>query len=494
MADGNDQHQGFFGLRLAEDDDENWLQFTFGRSLDKLKEWGKKNISSGEDRRSQNYEKAALVDDVGKNVIPELTIMRELLSRVLDSGLALSELAISSSAIKGIFSQIIARVEVVDPIRENCPIVFEEGKFRVHGITADRLAKIGREHRRLLRMDRGFDLLPSSVLLTIVATFDSLTADVVRTMLALKPERFSQSGKTVPVFDLLAMDSFEDLKSKLIDDEVYQFSRGSHEDQVKDIEKWFNVKVGESWKRWPDFIEVFERRNLIAHGEKKFTKRYVSICKSHNHKGSENLIDQEILITPQYLNQSLDVLVEFAILLVFSIWRKQLPNEENSAFDELNAACYRMITEARYRVPVRVLEYALSLKNVRITESTRLMLTVNLASAHRHRSNKDLSDKVLDSVDWSAVSDNFSICVASLKDELSEVLRMMPAVAASRTVTKEDFRTWPVFSFVRDKKEFADKFEEIFGEVLFDPQAESTMVETEESLKVIVSDQDATMH
>ena len=105
----------------------------------------------------------------------------------------------------------------------------------------------------------------------------------------------------------------------------------------------------------------------------------------------------------------------------------------------------------------------------------RLMLTINLASALRHL-NKDPEKciEVLDRVDWAASSDNFRICVAALKDDIAQVCDLMPNVVAAKTISKADFREWPVFDYVRDKPEFARTFENVFGDVLFDPAIEST--------------------
>lgn len=325
-------------------------------------------------------------------------------------------------------------------------------------------------------MDRGFDLLPSAVLLTIVATFDTLAADVVRTILELKPDRYSSSDKTISVADILSMKSFDDVKSKLLNDEIYQYSRGSHEEQVKYIEKQFHIKIIENWKRWPDFIEIFERRNLLAHGEKRFTQRYAEICKSQGHKGSEKLVGKEIELTTNYLSQSVDTLLEFFMLLIFSVWRKQIPEEEQSAFDLINHVIYRLITDERYRVPINVTEYVLGLKGVSVTEATRLMLIVNLASAYRHQDNKELVIQTLKRADWSAASDNYKICVAALREDVDEVVTLMAPCVSSNKISKDDFREWPVFSFVRDSDEYRSEFKKIFGENLFDPSADETEV------------------
>lgn len=462
MADEEQKHQAYFGFKTREDGNY-WAQFSYGTSLDDLKKWGK----------SDKYEKDQVEEVVLENT-DQLISFNSIINKILESGLALSELSSAYGVVKGLFATIVSRTEVIDPIKESCPVVFDDGSLQIYGISADRLTKIREQHRRLVRMDRGFDMLPSAVLLTVVATFDSLMADMVRQLLTLKPERFNASDKALTAAEILSMNSFEDVKNKLIDDEVYLFSRGSHDEQVKYIQKWFNVDASKNWKRWPDFIEIFERRNLIAHGEKLFTSRYVNICKNHGHKGSEKLLGNEIELTRNYISQSIDVLIEFSLLVSFSIWRKQVPEEEGESFDAINLVCYKLIAEDRYKIPIRVIEYVLSLQGAKISEATRLMLIVNLASAYKHSNDNDQAIKTLEKVDWSAVSDKYRICVASIKEDVDAFVKLMPNVVSAKYLNKTEFREWPVFSFVRSDEKVQQKFEEIFGEILFDPTLEAT--------------------
>lgn len=136
----------------------------------------------------------------------------------------------------------------------------------------------------------------------------------------------------------------------------------------------------------------------------------------------------------------------------------------------------------------------LNLKNTTLSESTRLMLIVNLASAHMHNDDKDLAMKVLDSVDWSASSDNYRICVAAIRGDVDDVIRLMDNVTTSKTVKKEDFREWPVFSFIRSDEKFQAKFASHFDEPLFDPTGEATTFENEENAVKISDANDEALH
>ena len=279
-------HPAYFAIRCREEGDTP--SFSFGIDLDSIKIW-----ASGEETIS---DKSIASEKVGNTADSETRPLAELLSRVADVGLGLSELILALRSVAGIFTNLVSRFEVVEPIKNSSVEIEKTAEYEIYGISADRMIKVREQHRRLLRMESGFDTIPTSVLLTIVATFDSVISDIVRTMLSRHPERFVSGEKSLQVSDVLNMSSFEDFKSKLVDDEVYQFSRGSHDEQVKNIENWFNVKILDSWDKWPDFIEIFERRNLIAHGEKFYTARYAKICALHGHKNAVDRVGDPITL------------------------------------------------------------------------------------------------------------------------------------------------------------------------------------------------------
>jgi hypothetical protein len=176
--------------------------------------------------------------------------------------------------------------DVVDPADKLGCKVEEFEDVSIYGLSEDVFRRCALGLERVNRIDRGAEALSPAVLMSIVATFDSNIADLVRDMISLKPALLNAGIKTVPVSEVLKSGSLDEIKDRILMDEIYQFSRGSHEEQVNYVERNFHVEIQKHWKRWPDFIEIFERRNLIAHGETKFTARYVSICSRHGHKGS----------------------------------------------------------------------------------------------------------------------------------------------------------------------------------------------------------------
>ncbi|MGN7931454.1 hypothetical protein [Sphingopyxis sp. 22461] len=450
------KHPAYIALRLGKDAN-NVSSFSFGPDLAGLKE----------SLNSEKRETKQQVDAEVKGGDPT-SAFQTFIGRACDTGLALRELSVAARPLHSMYSAIVTRIDIVDPVRSSGDLIEKTDAFEIYGISTDRLAKIREAHRQLDRMENGFAFLPTAVLLTAVSSFDSSINDFVRQMLKDHPEHIENGERKLSFKEILKCGDFEELRDRLVDEEVYDFSRGSHDEQVRQIEKWFGVKVIETWRRWPDFIEIFERRNLVAHGESAFTDRYVRICQSHGHKGAEELLGTELKLTYRYLLQMVNVLIEFQILLALVIWRKRKGFGDKDLFPHINHVCYKMIFQRLYIAPINILEFCLSLKGSDVDSSTRLMMIVNQASALKHNKENEKCHKVIDSQDWSSSADNFRICVAAIREDIEEVCSIFPAVVANKSISCDDFREWPVFDFVSKDERFQKCFFEAFGELYFE--------------------------
>lgn len=389
--------------------------------------------------------------------------------KITDTGHEQSEMLSILNLVRDVFPMTIAKSDFIDDMMASNPEIRRGDDYKIISVKGVPIRKLNSVMDRVERIGEGLAAIPTAVLLSLVATFDTQMADIVRVMLSIKSDRLRSGQRMVPLSEIMAATSLQDVIDKAITDEVYQFSRNSHDEQVGYIENAFSINIKEHWKRWPDLIEVFERRNLVAHGERRFTKRYAEICTRAGHKKSEELIGTPVLITFQYLRQALGTLTEFGILTAFSLWRKHLPLDEEEAMSSLNEITFSLIESSRYAVAARVAEYALSLKNTKATATTNLMFIVNLASAQKHLGQTEAFSKTLEKTDWTATSDDFQFCVAALKEDIDELERIIPIVKASERVSAAAMKSWPVFSFVRKSDRFQAAYKAHFGDDLNEP-------------------------
>lgn len=356
--------------------------------------------------------------------------------------------------------------DIFNPLNENGDVVQSGDDWKVFKLNESGIDAIDKATSKLKRMNKGLAALPGSTLMSMVAAFDSAIAELIATLLKSQKEKLISSDKSVPISEILSSGSIDEIVDKFVAQKVYEVLRGSHDDQVGYIESTFDIKIRSEWWGWKDFIELFERRNLIAHGEGNYNGRYAEICARHGATDNVRPVGEVIKLDRNYLNHVADLLLEFGILLVFSLWRKSNKAGESQAFEALNEMSFRLICENRLRTADNILNFGLSLKNTKCSEYTKRMMIVNRANALKKLGKDDAAEKVLSSVEWQASSDKFQICVFAIRADVDAVVKKMEALKLSGEITKDDFRDWPVFDHVRADEKFRDEFERIFGEPL----------------------------
>ena len=143
-----------------------------------------------------------------------------------------------------------------------------------------------------------------------------------------------------------------------------------------------------------------------------------------------------------------------------------IPSEIELAASEWNEICYRLLLKKNYDFASKMLRFGIEEMKKKGDEATRKRMIVNLANSEKLAGRKEMALKILAAEDWSAVSDEFAICVAAVKDNLNEVIVLMGRVSAANTIRPIDFREWPVFEPLRTLPDFIVAFENHDGEAL----------------------------
>ena len=356
---------------------------------------------------------------------------------------------------------------------------YAEKNLTIHSISEQNKSFIySREQWPKLKqaLDEFFELieghmaLPKAVLLSLVATFDSYFAEIVQFFPCVHPERYTSSDKQISLREVFLRKSIDEVIDHVIDDEINALMRGSHTDQVKFIEDNLEVKIIGHYERWPEFVEIFERRNLVAHGNLVVNRAYRKRCEEAKLKMVPEL-GTELNLEPEYLDNAVDILAEFGILLIFTLWKKHLKDADEFAFRHVSRVTYELIANKKYVLAKNLLEFCLYKQKRSCSDSVIKMMIVNLANCSKKIGREQDCNKTLSGVDWSASKDEYQICIASLKHDTRRVIELMPTVASSKAVTALDFREWPVFDWVRDDPKVVEAFEKVYGEPIQIPKA-----------------------
>jgi hypothetical protein len=455
---------------------------------DKLKEW-----KSGTTTGSQASPDSPSTDvpSTEESSPPSQDIIKSLLGRFRKSMTSVHSMINFTSAIASGVGRYLFYQKLVEHAKSDLYLLEEDNNTSVYNIYNHNMQEIRRLLDEFALDKQGFDALPGATLLSLVATFDSYFSEVVKFFLAIHPERYTESAKPVTLKEVFAKKSLDEVINQVIDNEINQLMRGSHTDQVQFIELHLDVKITNHYERWPNFVEIFERRNLVAHGNLIVNETYILNCKSAKYRDIDKItVGEQLSLDSKYLHKATDVLSEFGILLVFVLWRKHIKDSGEDAFEYINQTSYELIRVKRPRVAQRLLDFALYKQRRDCSDFTARMMLMNLANSYKKQENDDKCNEVISSIDGTASGDNFQICIASLRGDVDKVVALMPGLAVRKGpraggISANSFRAWPIFDWVRDDPRVNETFEHVYGEPMRNKVADAVTglkaTETQES-------------
>jgi len=349
---------------------------------------------------------------------------------------------------------------------KNFPVVEEYKGILIFGLDSHNTEYVNRNIKRWDEIESGFSKLPQAILLSLVASFDTAFAEYCKLLLKSRPERLASGDKKYSLSEMLKMGSFEKALDAIVDDEIDQIMRKSHSEQVEYFQKMFNISIKDHYKRWGEFAEIFERRNLCAHGNLVVNDIYIDNCKKNKFNPGVAAGDA-LSVDSDYLKRSLDVLIEFGILLAFSAWQKQIPASICESFEVMVEVSFNLLTDHHPEVAANILEYALEVKSKGADEKTTKMMIVNLGIAYKDSGRAKECEDLINGTDWSASSPMFKVCANAVVENTEEVCKYLEAAKISDGLAIDAVRIWPAFKWMLKDETFKTECERVFAEPLF---------------------------
>lgn len=372
-----------------------------------------------------------------------------------------------TSFIRNHLAKSYATQNVIKYAEDNLESIHLGESAKIFGVPSAHLHEINKRTRDLTHFTEGTKTFPGLVLLGMVSCFDAQISAFVRLLLRKNPQTISKGNTDFDISTLLDFEDIDQLKDYVVDSEVYKLMHASHEDQIKYIEKTFKISISNEIESFGEFLEVFERRNLIAHSEGTVSEKYVKKCKSYGLDSSKFLkLGDSIVLDYNYLVRSADILFEFGFLLFWWMWIKVEKNEKLLAYASAIDVTFDLIVDERYALSSNILKSILKRHDADIEENSLRIMCVNNAICNKALDKSDWR-KCLDQFKWDACTPNFKVCIAALDEDVKTVCELMPLVSSELTplanrINEESFRTWPAFRWIRERDEFRDAFLKTF--------------------------------
>lgn len=304
--------------------------------------------------------------------------------------------------------------------------------------------------------------LRAALFLRLFAAFDTFIGNLVAVLFERKPDLFFKLGGEVKIAVVLKTSDFDAFKRAILNDYIDSLHRSSYSEQFRTLEKLSDISTLTGFANWSQFVEVAQRRNLFAHCDGVVSEQYTNACRNASLSVKAKVGERLTLDDPYILNTS-RLLMEVALKLAQTLWRKLLPSELSTADAHLHEVGYQALQLQEWEWAAKLGEFASGLPR-HANEIERLIALINQAIAVKHLAGVEATSKLLDSVDWSATAMEFKLAVAVLLERYDEAAALMRRIGPKGEILEEhSYHTWPLFREFRGTPEFLDAYQAIYG-------------------------------
>lgn len=304
--------------------------------------------------------------------------------------------------------------------------------------------------------------VPSSVFVSIISNYESFISNFLKSIIAERYDYLKSQQKSIDYEQILSFTSLNELKSMILDKEIFSFTSESSFNQLKWIEKKFGVEIINKISDINLFVECCLRRNLYVHSGGKCTKSYREFCQEKDIKMEKEYKDgDQISLTGEYFSKSCGIILEVAVIVSQELWRKLRPDEKEVADELLNDfICFELLKNKEYELANKVLDYPIKYINKYSSDFPKYALVINKAIACKFSGKKEEAEKILEQYDWSILKHEYEMAYHVLKDDVDQAIILM--LLMGEKFPPVYYSKWPLFDKFKKEKKFKETYKKIY--------------------------------
>jgi len=307
-------------------------------------------------------------------------------------------------------------------------------------------------------------LFEKQVTVTLVSRFDEFLGELLRLVLEQNPSWLISSEKTITYKELIELKSIEKAIEGVIQKEVENLLRGSHEDQIAYIDEKMKLGISDNFDKLPDFLEVAERRNLFVHTGGVVSQQYIDKCNAFGCKLDGIKCGDSLGSQGDYFEEAVYVYFEAGLRIAQAAYRRLFPNELKAADSALNRLAIKFMNAGEYKISKIVTEFDINIpQKLRSDDDENIYYALINRAISLKFSGQDFEVGIQD-IPWKAFHPKYALCLHVLREEFCEAAEMMKSDEIKSSIGVEGFRAWPVFREFRESDEFKQSYSELYGE------------------------------
>ena len=284
-------------------------------------------------------------------------------------------------------------------------------------------------------------LLNSSMLITAVATFETLIARVLTVQFNVFPGLIEREEKQFSLKDLQDFGTIDDARDDAIERRVDALMRAGFEQWEDWLDKRAKIEFRTLCADYDAVHEVLQRRNVVVHAAGKVSRQYLNATAR-----TDVSLGDVLLVDAEYLESALDELDVLGVALATRARTSWLKDESQDALTLLHNTAYDLLVAERYAACRALCRVGLA---IGAQGWLREAMRVNSWIAQKRSEGPESIREDVSDWDTSALASEFVFAKTVLLDELDDAFEMLPRMLETEAISEVGLVNWPLFRELR---------------------------------------------
>jgi hypothetical protein len=296
------------------------------------------------------------------------------------------------------------------------------------------------------------ELLRQSLFLQSVAAFENLQAEITGSAHRhpiFSPKAMGKSDPEISLSKLMKHSKLDEVVDELVENHVQALMYGSFSDWCE----WLNKVFGfEPMKHLPDapyFLEMLQRRNVVAHNDCRVSRLYLERLSS---KDETAKIGTYLGVPSDYLHKAIDAM-SVAGLRCAILALNKLTGEEGPSLVYLSDLNFEQMVRMKWN---RSREISSSLLEWDKDEEQLLIHKVNHWLSLKRIGGRSAIESEVTAWKTGPLNQSFKVARLALLDKTDDLALEVSAALASGELKPESVLSWPLLEEFRRTDSFAD--------------------------------------
>ena len=339
-------------------------------------------------------------------------------------------------------------------------IQLDNEKEEQNSINEDKLEKLAKILKKKPKFSvQNFNILSSSSFLMLNNYFEYLIADLLSYHYNKYKDTLNSKEFKVSLKEMAEYETIEDLEKHLILKEVETLLvELSFDGLLNHFKTKFNISLNEDIINWDIINECRERRHLIVHNASIINKKYITRTNNPENKK----IGDKITIDKEYFQKVFNEIKLAGLLLSYECWGSWEKDKATKANRDMLDESFENLLQNNIASCDKITAYISKIEARNEEQEDFLMRAkFNRSIALKKQSKKTELNKILATIKVGTSTPLFKLAHAVLSEKNDNtILELIDQSNKLNDIDFDSYSEWPLFEFIRDKKELNEKIVE----------------------------------